>query len=217
MTTKPPPQLHDYDVRWVIDITATGPADAAEQARHIQRDPRSIAGVFIITEHREHAAQWRIDLDHPQDSDLLRTRETARLIAGTGLDTATGPGDQDAPARLRALQAASRTVARGEDIMSNPRERELNTSAAFLPERDNDDELPVVRIAGCLVSACVEDGTLHVSVNLDDAADCELWPREAEEIITDPATGGPAPYDPGVDVRVPLRITVQGNTVYQAS
>lgn len=97
----------EYDVRWVIDVTAPDPVSAAREALCIQRDADSWATVFIVTELGEPGAQWRVDLSEAEGGpEVLRTRETARLIAGTGLDTATGPGDPDAPARLQDLHTA---------------------------------------------------------------------------------------------------------------
>lgn len=86
---------------------AQGPVEAALAAQRMQREPGPPAAVFIVTELGDHGAQWRVDLDCPgSEPEVLRTREEARLIAGTGLDTATGPGAPDAPARIRALHQA---------------------------------------------------------------------------------------------------------------
>ena len=38
-----------HKVTWEIDIDADNPADAAEAALRIQRDPESIATVFLVT------------------------------------------------------------------------------------------------------------------------------------------------------------------------
>ena len=97
----------EYDVRCVIDITAPDPVAAARKALRTQRAASPWATVFIVTELGDHGAQWRVDLDPRENTvEVLRTREAARLIAGTGLDTATGPGDPDALARIRALLSA---------------------------------------------------------------------------------------------------------------
>lgn len=49
----------DYRVIWEIDIEADSPEDAAKKAREIQRDPKSTAVYFKVT---EHANYWHIDL-----------------------------------------------------------------------------------------------------------------------------------------------------------
>lgn len=38
-----------YRVMWEIDIEATSPEDAAQQARAIQLDPESIATIFLVS------------------------------------------------------------------------------------------------------------------------------------------------------------------------
>lgn len=57
--------------------------------------------------------------------------------------------------------------------------------------------LPAIKVAGCVVFAYVLDGQLRVSVNLDEAREYP-WP------VT---------YGTG-KVSVPMRITVQGETVF---
>jgi hypothetical protein len=39
-----------YYVTWSIELDATSPEVAAEQALEIQRDPTSIATVFVVTD-----------------------------------------------------------------------------------------------------------------------------------------------------------------------
>jgi hypothetical protein len=98
----------EFDVRRVIDVSAANPVEAARKALCIQRDPAAMAGVFIVTELGVGGAQWRVDLDDPESgAEVLRDRDEGRLIAGTGLDFATGPGSPDAAlARIRALRDA---------------------------------------------------------------------------------------------------------------
>ena len=43
-----------YRVVWEIDISATGPVEAAERAREIQRDPQSWATVYRVTDEEGH-------------------------------------------------------------------------------------------------------------------------------------------------------------------
>ena len=43
-----------YRVVWEIDIPATGPVEAAERAREIQRDPQSWATVYRVTDEEGH-------------------------------------------------------------------------------------------------------------------------------------------------------------------
>ena len=131
----------EYDVRWVIDITAPDPVEAARRALRTQWDASSWATVFIVTELGDHGAQWRVDLDDRENNvEVLRTRETARLIAGTGLDTATGPGQPHAPARLQALHAALGEARQALAGDSNDAEHDAlyglaGTVAAFLGEK----------------------------------------------------------------------------------
>lgn len=98
----------EYDVRCVTDVEAQSPVEAARAAQRINREPGPPPGVFIVTELGDApGAQWRVDLDCPgSEPEVLRTREEARLVAGTGLDAATGPFSPDAPARIRDLHEA---------------------------------------------------------------------------------------------------------------
>lgn len=51
-------KLREYHVVWEIDISATSPMDAAEQAAKIQRDSN---GVFDVT--NERGQTTRVDLE----------------------------------------------------------------------------------------------------------------------------------------------------------
>ena len=51
-----------YQVKWVIDIEADTPEEAAQQALAIQRNPESIATVFDIY-NDEHQYLTRVDLN----------------------------------------------------------------------------------------------------------------------------------------------------------
>jgi hypothetical protein len=77
-------------------------------------------------------------------------------------------------------------------------ERQLNLAATFLPAVTDPEAmtLPAVEIAGILVFAYVKDGVLRVSVDLDTAGESDFW--------CDPETA------------VPMQLTVQGHTVYEA-
>jgi hypothetical protein len=136
------PSIAEYDVRWVIDITAPDPVEAAREAQRIRRDSGSWATVFVVTELGGPGAQWRVDLDDPESgAEVLRTREEAQLVAGTGLDTATGPGDPGAPANIRALRDALAGARRALAGDSNDAEHDAlcglaEAAAAFL----GDDE-----------------------------------------------------------------------------
>ena len=131
----------EYDVRWVIDITAAAPVEAAREAQRIQRDPGSWATVFIVTELGGPGAQWRVDLDYPgNEPEVLRTREEAELIAAAGLDTATGPDNPDAPARIRELHEALAEARRALAGDSNDAEHDAlygltEAVATFLGEK----------------------------------------------------------------------------------
>lgn len=74
---------------------------------------------------------------------------------------------------------------------------EVNEGAAFLP-KTNDDELPAIQVAGVTVFLYRKDGVMRVSVDLDDAGE------------TTPTV------DPDGERRVPIQITVQGQTVWEA-
>lgn len=41
--------MKDYRIEWTIDLCAENEEDAARQALEIQRNPNSIATVFIVT------------------------------------------------------------------------------------------------------------------------------------------------------------------------
>lgn len=72
-----------------------------------------------------------------------------------------------------------------------------NEGAEFYPAGEH-GRLPAVKVAGCMVFVYVLDGQLRVSVDLDDAQEYS-WPREWVSS----------------DVRVPMRINVQGDTVFE--
>lgn len=77
-------------------------------------------------------------------------------------------------------------------------ERLANESAEFLPAGNigtDQEKLPAVKVAGCLVFAYVEDGQLRVSVDLDDAG--EFWQSDQSDCV-------------------PMTIRVQGDTVFAA-
>jgi hypothetical protein len=71
-------------------------------------------------------------------------------------------------------------------------EDELNRRAVFHPATRDPETLPCVKVAGCVVFTYIAGQTLQVSVDLDDAG--EVWKTGA----------------------VPMRITVQGDTVFAA-
>lgn len=103
------PEVREFDVRCVTDVEAPDPVQAAREAKRSNRAPGPPAGVFIVTELRfGPGAQWRVDLDDfpGGEPEVLRTREEAGLIAGTGLDAATGPFSPDAITRIRGLHEA---------------------------------------------------------------------------------------------------------------
>jgi hypothetical protein len=77
--------------------------------------------------------------------------------------------------------------------MRTAAQNSVNRAAKFHPET-TDDERPAIEVAGVLVFTYVnEDGILCVSVDLD-TPDRDVFPAEC----------------------VPLRVTVQGNTVFAA-
>lgn len=41
----------EYRVTWVIEVEAESPREAAEEAQRIQRDPDSLATVFVVSEY----------------------------------------------------------------------------------------------------------------------------------------------------------------------
>ena len=51
---------HEYTVTWEITVWATTPKIAAKEARNIQRDPNSIASIYLITD--ENGTGTMIDL-----------------------------------------------------------------------------------------------------------------------------------------------------------
>jgi hypothetical protein len=75
------------------------------------------------------------------------------------------------------------------------RERAANMGARFLPQRD-DDESPAIDVAGALAVVYVKDGELYVGIDLE--------------------TADPAIYRIYGDQQIPVRITVQGDTVFEA-
>jgi len=78
------------------------------------------------------------------------------------------------------------------------REVAANAAAEFFPMQQH-GSLPCVKVAGCTVFVYVLDGKLRVSVDLDEAQEYP-WPTK---------------WVSG-DVQVPMRITVQGETVFSA-
>lgn len=49
--TAPPPRgqpLHEYRVRWEIEVSAGSPREAARLAQRIQRGPANLATVFLV-------------------------------------------------------------------------------------------------------------------------------------------------------------------------
>lgn len=133
----------EYDVRCVTDIEAQNPVEAAQAAKRINRGPGQPHGVFIVTEMGDGpGAQWRVDLDFPgSEPEVLRTRDEARLIAGTGLDTATGPSDPGAIASIRPLHEALAEARRALAGDSNDAEHDAlrglaEAAAAFVGEEE---------------------------------------------------------------------------------
>lgn len=51
-----------YVVTWTIDIEATDPVSAASEALAIQRDPESIATVFVVTTQDEPGVSTTVDM-----------------------------------------------------------------------------------------------------------------------------------------------------------
>lgn len=60
--------MPEYLVTWRVELDATDPLDAARQALEMQRDPTSLATVFVVT-----------CTDHIQEIDLS-------IMDGVGLD-----------------------------------------------------------------------------------------------------------------------------------
>ncbi len=52
-----------YKVRWVIDIEASSPKEAAEKCLEIHRDPMSTADFFIITD-KDTGKSYSVDLSN---------------------------------------------------------------------------------------------------------------------------------------------------------
>lgn len=50
-----------YRVKWEIDVEAETPREAAEEAQEAQRDPQSIATIFVVT-NRKTGKKVTIDL-----------------------------------------------------------------------------------------------------------------------------------------------------------
>jgi hypothetical protein len=75
------------------------------------------------------------------------------------------------------------------------RERAANMGARFLPQR-NADESPAVDVAGALTAVYVQDGGLHVGIDLE--------------------TADPAIYRIYGDQQIPVHVTVHGRTVFEA-
>jgi hypothetical protein len=75
-------------------------------------------------------------------------------------------------------------------------EQAMNERVSFLPAA-NEDEKPCMQVAGALVFAYVRDGALVVSVDLD--------------------TAEPGTFAMYGDNCVPVHVTVQGTTVFEAS
>jgi len=102
---------------------------------------------------------------------------------------------------IRSVLAATTAVGRESRALRGysarqRRDRAANISARFLPQRD-DDESPAIDVAGALVVAHVKNGELRVGVDLE--------------------TADQAVYRIYGDLQVPLRITVQGDTVFEAT
>ncbi len=55
-----------YEVRWIIDIEANSPKDAAKEALEIQRDNGSEAIYFTVT---EQVTGNKVDIDLRKDKD----------------------------------------------------------------------------------------------------------------------------------------------------
>jgi hypothetical protein len=56
-----------YVVTWEIELDAESPLEAAREAQRIQRDPKSIASVFDVSDGSGDIE--RIDLDDEEDAD----------------------------------------------------------------------------------------------------------------------------------------------------
>jgi hypothetical protein len=53
-----------FRVEWVIDLDAESPREAAEKARAIQQDPKSIAHVYHVRQHTPGSTLCdRVDVD----------------------------------------------------------------------------------------------------------------------------------------------------------
>lgn len=76
----------EWRVKWEIDILADTAEDAARQARDIQRDPRSIASVFLVA--GEGLGVWHeIDLgplESPEPTQVVEPANTQQLGAHHG-------------------------------------------------------------------------------------------------------------------------------------
>lgn len=77
-----------YKVKWVIDIDADSPVEAARKALAVQRDPESTATIFDVAdqegnaqqvdlmneiEHHSTASQLLDQLDNGEDTELLES------------------------------------------------------------------------------------------------------------------------------------------------
>lgn len=58
----------EYLVTWTIDLTADSPREAARQALTIQRDPKSWATVFTVTDWR--GIEVEVDIDDDTDAKV---------------------------------------------------------------------------------------------------------------------------------------------------
>lgn len=54
--------MNEYTVTWAIDIDADTPEEAAKEAMAIQRDPDSIATVFMVSDGK---TTTKVDLECP--------------------------------------------------------------------------------------------------------------------------------------------------------
>jgi hypothetical protein len=180
-TPAPRPEPTDYDVRCVIDVTATNPVEAAMNAQRMQREPGSPAGVYIVTELGGGGAQWRVDLDYPaSDPEVLRTREEARLIA------ATGPGSQ---ADRFSLDEEKARVWLGRIVVAYPDQaEEISGEAPVISAAWHTCSDGAEWTAERLVRGAVEDGILVCPAGMD------------VYFVYDEAAGDGGSYHFGVDI-----------------
>ncbi len=82
------------------------------------------------------------------------------------------------------------------DSARERRDRAANMAARFLPQRD-DDESPAIEVGGALAVMYVKNGELFVGIDLE--------------------TADPSVYRMYGDQQIPLHVTVQGDTVFEAT